>query len=261
MQTKVFTEKDMLPVKDLFCRVRQFYFGANEKPLSAAEADTRNAVDYIAAIRKETEVLASFPGECPRLLLYCLGLVKTALSEKNYRMAGDLSDVGIRLCGVFFFPYLSRAAFVRRAVRPFEEKHECAFFVPKGQDTEAAFLAAKDTPFRFRPFFGRAKQATHYEEGDYDAEFRQAHPTLYGAFMAVGLVLFFGAFVLYWFLAHRAFDKDGALLLLGYLGAGAFGTGLFSLLLSFIRQYMGHVLTALFLVGGFCLAALPLLIL
>lgn len=261
MQDSCFSEKDMLPSKDLFCRVRQFYFGANEKPLSAAEADTRDAADYIAAIRREEAALAAFTGECPRLLLRCLGMIKTALTEKNYRMAGDLSDVGIRLCDVFFFPFLSRRAFVKQAVRPFEDRHECAFFAAEGEDTEAAFLAGRDTPFRLRPFFGRDRHAGHYAEGDYDAEFRAAHPALYRCFLALGLLLFFGAFVLYWVLAHRVFGKDGALLVLGYIGAGALGTGLFSLLLSFIRQYMGHVLTALLLGGGLCLAALPLLIL
>ena len=39
-------------------------------------------------------------------------------------------------------------------------------------------------------------------------------------------------------------------LILGYLGAAAFGVGLYSLVMSLVHQYMGHALTLLLLLGG-----------
>ena len=39
-------------------------------------------------------------------------------------------------------------------------------------------------------------------------------------------------------------------LILGYLGAAAFGVGLYSLAMTFVRQYMGHLLTLLLGLGG-----------
>lgn len=249
----------MLPVKDLFCRIRQFYFGTSDRPLSAASVDTREAADYVAAIRTQLQQLSAFSGQAPELLSLCLSHTMAALKDKNYRMAGDLSDAGIRLCGVYFFPFLSREAFCRDVLLPLEEKHEFHFF--ENEEAAKAFRCDRDSTCHLTPYFGRQKSESHYLDGDMDAEFQQAHPVLYRLFLYLGLVLFVGCFVLYYLLSHTIFHKSGSLLLLGYVGTFGVGMGLFSLLMSFIRQYMGHVVTFLALGLGLLCAALPLLLL
>jgi hypothetical protein len=61
---------------------------------------------------------------------------------------------------------------------------------------------------------------------------------------------FFGSIVGFGLLAGLGLSLSSPYLILGYAGAAAFGVGLYSLAMTFIRQYMGHLPTLLLGLGG-----------
>lgn len=231
-------EKTLLALKELFSRIKQFYFGTGDKPLSAAQTDAGEATEYIAAIKEAEAALSSFTGE-KGMLAETLRIVREALLDKNYRMAGDFSDAGVHLCGVYRFPCLGREKFFKRYVLPLRDKHCGDFYAAEEKD----FLAGKNLFLRLSPSFVREKDTARYYTVDYDEEFHAAHPIYYALFVLLGLCLFVGAIVAFAVISHTVLPVSGAVIILGYFGAAGIGTALVSLTMSFIRQYMGHPLT------------------
>lgn len=250
-------EKKLLTAKDVFCRIKQFYYGSGDRREALATADVGRSADYIAALR-ELEGLFSpeeRAEEAPRLLLSCAEKIRAALADSNFRLAGDLADAAVRLCGVFDFPFFSRRRFYETVALPLEDKHGLALFEDEGEE----FLSGKDSKARLRPVFSSKKRYMRYSDGDADGDFQLAHPWLYRLFTVLGLLVFALPIVLFALLSS-AFG-GGAWVILGYFGAAALGMGLDSLLFSFIRQYMGHTLTLLLCIGGVALMGLSLLLL
>ena len=242
------TEKHLFELKDLFFRVRQFYFGAGRDTLVSAGVDKGETAEYVAALKKEEAAIGKeeegkpLAPDADEMLLYTVTLIKDALLSKDYRMAGDLAELGTRLCGVYVFPAISRKRFFEKQIKPLRDKHGDELFV----DQEERFLMEKNAPLVLKPSFSTRMRGARYYEEDNDAQMLEAHPVLYALFAALGMLLFVGAIVLY----ALFFDGNGALDILGYLGAAVFGTGLFSLSAAFMHQYMGHKLTlSLFAVG------------
>ena len=255
------TEQNIYILKDIFYRVKQFYFGTSDKTLSAASVSSGEATEYIAALRDAEQSLfgeseAGMPKDADAMLLRAVLLIKEAFLDKSFRLAGDLAEAAVHLCGVYTFPFLSRERFMDKHLIPLREKHEVCFF----EEEEAAFLAERDLRVRLRPVFHRPKHDAYYYEEDSDGEMSAAHPVLYSAFAVLGILLFVGALVGYGLLTH-ALSLFGAWVILGYIGAAALGVSLFSLLMAWIRQYMGHALTLTLLTGGGLCILISLLLL
>jgi hypothetical protein len=260
------TEAQAYELKDLFYRIKQFYFGTSDKPLSAAAVSTGEATEYIAALREAEKSIEAYEAEsaqkrllpdAPLMLLRACALIREALLDRNYRMAGDIAAASIRLIGVYTFPCLSRAKFWRKHILPLREKHEIAFFA----EEEQAFLGGKNQRLVLSPSFApRAQDAKYYDE-DTDGEMLEAHPCLYVLFAVLGLCLLVGSLVGYGVLVGSVLALSGAWVILGYFGAAAFGISLFSLAMAWIHQYMGHRLTGALAVLGFLLMALSILLL
>ena len=246
------TEKHLFELKDLFFRVRQFYFGAGRDTLASAGVDKGETAEYVAALKKEEAAIGkegekTLAPDADEMLLYTVTLIKDALLSKDYRLAGDLAELGARLCGVYTFPAISRKRFFEKQIVPLREKHGDELF----SELEERFLKEKNTSLVLKPSFSTRMRGARYYEEDSDAEMLEAHPVLYALFAVFGMLLFVGAIVLY----ALVLDGNGALDILGYLGAAAVGTGLFSLSAAFMHQYMGHKLTlSLFAVGAIFVA-------
>ena len=253
------TEKQAAELKDLFFRIKQFYFGMSDRTESAARMVAGESMEYIAALKTAEATLfgsgegKALPADADETLLSVCTEIRLALGGKNIRLAGDLALLGIRLLGVYTFPYMGRARFVKKHLLPFREKHGVGYFTA----WEAEFLAGKNAFFRLRPVFSHSEG--YYYEDDADEALSVAHPLLYRAFLLLGMLLFIGSVVGYGFLAG-ALSLSSGWLVLGYLGAAALGAGLFSLLLAWVRQYLGHLPTALLLGGGALIALLSLVL-
>lgn len=256
------TAQNVYVLKDIFYRVKQFYFGTSDKTLSAANMTSGEATEYIDALKNAEKTLFSeTDGSCASdadaMLLRAVLLVKSALSEKNFRMAGDIADAAVHLSGVYTFPYLSRKRFWEKHLLPLREKHEEAFFA----EEEALFLTQKDAKIKLTPVFHREKHGAYYYEEDSDGEMSAAHPVLYLLFAALGILLFAGSIIAYGVVTSAVLGLSGAWCILGYLGAALFGVSLFSLLMSFIRQYMGHALTVSAFAFGIAFMLISILLL
>ena len=247
------TEKQALALKDIFFRIKQFYYGVSDKPLSAAGMTAGDSAEYIAAL-KEAEASLFLPEEgkalakdAEKMLRILCETTRAALSEKNIRLAGDLSALGVRLIGVYAFPYMSRRDFVAKCLLPLREKHGIRLFA----EEEAAFLAGAQLSFRLSPSF--VSREGRYYDDDADEALKLAHPVFYAVFVLLGLLLFAGSVVGFGVFAGEVLSLSSPWLILGYLGAAAFGVGLYSFFMAFVHQYMGHLLTLLLSVGGaFC---------
>lgn len=254
------TEKQALALKDIFFRIKQFYYGVSDKPLSAANLTAGDSAEYIAALKTAEETLFLPDGGKPLdddadgMLRTLCTETRTALTEKNVRLAGDLASLGVRLIGVYTFPFMKRSDFVRKCLIPLREKHEISLF----EAEEQAFLKKSSRPFRLSPSF--APREGRYYEDDADEALKLAHPFLYALFVALGVLLFAGSIVGFGLFAGLALAVSSPWLILGYLGAAALGVGLYSLLMSFVHQYMGHTVTLLLTVSGALAVLLSLLL-
>ena len=181
-------EKKILAVKDVFCRVKQFYYGVSDKRAALYVADTGRTAEYTKALRDLRGIFtpAEQQGEAAGYLLACAEQIEEAFAERNFRLAGDLAEAGIRLCSVFDFPYFSRKRFYETVVSPLEERHGVSFFADGGK----AFLAGKDKRIALRPVFTQRERHLHYSEENTDADFELAHPWLYRLFLVLGLLVF-----------------------------------------------------------------------
>ena len=244
------TEAQALALKDIFYRIKQFYYGVSDKPLSAANLSAGDASEYIAVLMEAETTLFSpsegrrLPADADKMLLHTCQLARTALKEKNIRLAGDLSALGVRLVGVYTFPSMGRTRFWRECMLPFRDKHGETLFAA----LEEEFLKGKSTALRLTPSFSRGEG--RYYDDDADEALKLAHPFLYWVFVLFGILLFFGSVVAFGFVAGMGFGISSPYLILGYLGAAAFGAGLYSLVMTFVRQYMGHLLTGILAIGG-----------
>lgn len=244
------TETQALALKDIFYRVKQFYYGVSDKSQSAMGLTAGEASEYIAAMKEaEASLLISEEGkqlaaDAPRMLSHTCRLVREALVDKNIRLAGDLAALGVRLIGVYTFPAMGRKRFWERCMTPFREKHGDGFYA----ELEAEFLGGAPTALRLSPSFARAEG--RYYEDDADEAFKLAHPIVYGVFVFLGIVCFFGSIVGFGLVAGMGLSLSSPYLLLGYLGAAMLGVGLYSLVMTLTRQYMGHLLTLFLTLGG-----------
>ena len=254
------TEKQLLALKDIFFRIKQFYYGVSDKPLSAASMTAGDSAEYIATLKTaEATLFAPESGktvapDAESMLRTLCAEIRTALVEKNVRLAGDLSALGVRLVGVYTFPYMSRRDFVKKCLVPLREKHEVALFAAE----EQAFLSEGQLSLRLSPSF--APREGRYYEDDADEALKLAHPVVYGIFVLLGILLFAGCIVGFGLLAGIGLSLSSPWLILGYFGAAAFGVGLYSFLMAFVHQYMGHTLTLLLGGGGALSMLLSLLL-
>ena len=252
------TEKSLYELKDLFFRVRQFYFGAERDALASSGVDKGETAEYIAALGQAENACFGKGGaktlasDADGMLLYTVKTLKSALKERDYRLAGDLAEVGSRLCGVYVFPFISRKRFWEKQIVPLREKHSEELFCALEND----FFKEKNTAFALKPSFSTRLRGARYYEEDSDAEMLEAHPVIYTLFAVLGMLLFVGVIVAYALLL----GGNGAWDILGYLGAAVFGAGLFSFPMAFIHQYMGHKLTFSLLAVGALFAALSVLL-
>lgn len=247
-------------VKDLFFRVKQFYYGSAERTEVSLAVSAGEVTEYVTALKQAADACeaesalpqAKHEEDAPHMLARVCLLIVDALTERDYRLAGDLSEMGIRLVGVYGFPYLGRARFVKKVLAPLREKYALSLW----EEEEKAFLSLPDAAFVLRPSFRAPREEGYYVNEDADDSLKAAHPILYFLFVLFGAVLFFGSMIGYAAVTALALSLSGGFVLLGLLGSALLGVGLFSLLMAFAGQYFGHKPTFALLIGGALLMAI-----
>lgn len=237
------TEKQALAFKDLFYRIKQFYYGASDHPFSSAHRSSGDAAEYIAAL-KEAEENLSLPeagrplaDDAAEMFSYTARLTREALADGNIRLAGDAAALGVQLVGVYTFPCMKRQRFWKKCVLPFREKHSEDLFA----EVEADFLSRRSATLWLRPSFSHGEG--YYYDDDADESLRSSHPVVYALFILLGILLFLGSVTLFGLVSGLGLHITSFWMILGYAGAAALGVGLYSFAMTFIRQYMGHLLT------------------
>ncbi len=250
------TKEMLFELRELFSRITQFYFGSGRESLASAGVDAGECSEYIAALKEIENTPRASDGsvadDADDMLLYTVGRIKDAFLDKNYRLAGMMASVGGRLVGVYTFPCLSRKKFFQKYVEPLRDT--------EGHDLYAAleerFLSLPNVSLVLKPSFSARTRDGRYFDADPDTALMEAHPVVYTLFGVLGSLLFIWSIIGYGLLTPI---KNGWLVL-GFFGGALFGTGLFSLLMAWIHQYMGHKATALLLVLGAALMGLSVLL-
>lgn len=244
------TEKQALAFKDLFYRIKQFYYGASDHPFSSAHRTSGDAAEYIAALKEMEESLSRSDAGRPladdaaRMFSETSRITREALAEGDIRLAGDVAALGVQLVGVYTFPCIKRQRFWKKCVLPFREKHGEGFFA----EVEADFLSRRSATLWLRPAFSHGEG--YYYDDDADESLKLSHPVVYTLFVVMGVLLFLGSIAAFGLISGLGLGITSFWMILGYAGAAALGVGLYSFAMTFIRQYMGHLLTISLTVCG-----------
>ena len=116
-----------------------------------------------------------------------------------------------------------------------------------------------------KPYFSKKAPKNKWEffSATSDEDFKRLHPIGYNWLCAAGitaLMLPQIIFVVYCDFINPA-PTDSGWSILGYVGSFIIGIGLFNIVAAWIHQYLGHLLTAVCLLGGAALIALSMYLL
>ncbi len=117
--------------------------------------------------------------------------------------------------------------------------------------------------YEVRPLFTKKspKNKWDYFSPSSDVDFKLLHPVLYPVLATIGCVALILPILIY-YICILAFSLPNEWpILLGLVGVVTFGVGLFNIVAAWLHQYLGHLLTAVCLIGGVVITALSMLLL
>ena len=99
------TENQALFLKDVLFRVKQFYYGVSDKPLSAAQMTAGEATEYVAALKEAEQSLCLpdrgrvLPPDADTMLLQLCKLTREALLDTiwAYEYRSDIRTVDVHI--------------------------------------------------------------------------------------------------------------------------------------------------------------------
>ena len=118
---------------------------------------------------------------------------------------------------------------------------------------------------KIKPVFNSKmpQEASRFFEMDSDDDFKAKHPFAYPVLVIIGItVLCLPLFVyVLVFAAVDAGNQDfNALILVGLIGSFMIGVGLFNLVAAFLKQYLGHTVTLVCILGGLLICIISLVL-
>ena len=207
---------------------------------SAAEGGARfqELTDEIRAARQTVQDNA--PREEKAVLLYCIDTLFLLLEEGDPQTIFDYADAIHNVPEV----YLGKRNLysLRREMHAFRRKYGRDYF---------PFLR------RLSPRFTRKapENSLEFFSREADADFKWLFPGVYRLLCLLGIAAIVLPMVGYLVCAVLLELPSEWPLLLGMAGAFVFGVGLFNLVAAWMHQYLGHLLTAVCLLGGGALTA------
>ena len=179
--------------------------------------------------------LHSAPAE-KRILLYCIDTLLAILNEGDTQKIFDFADA-IHNIPEIYMQKRNLYSF-RRELKAFQKKYGKKYF-PFIDEVKPHFT--KKAPKNKWEYFSPAS----------DEDFKRLHPIGYKVLCLIGitaLMLPQIIYILYCLLINPA--PNEWTLMLGYVGTFVIGIGLFNIVAAWIHQYLGHLLTAVCLLGG-----------
>ena len=179
--------------------------------------------------------LHSAPAE-KRILLYCIDTLLAILNEGDTQKIFDFADA-IHNIPEIYMQKRNLYSF-RRELKAFQKKYGKKYF-PFIDEVKPHFT--KKAPKNKWEYFSPAS----------DEDFKRLHPVGYKVLCLIGitaLMLPQIVYIVYCLLINPA--PNEWTLMLGYVGTFVIGIGLFNIVAAWIHQYLGHLLTAVCLLGG-----------
>lgn len=200
-------------------------------------------VSSIKGARKRI-VMHSAPAE-KKILLYCIDTLFEILKEGDKQKIFDFADA-IHNIPEIYMQKRNLYSF-RRELKAFQNKYGKHYF-----------------PFidEVKPYFSKKapKNKWEYFSAASDEDFKKLHPVGYICLVGIGITVLLLPIIIYstyLFLIHPPMEMDAVVsfgdftaFLLGMFGTFAMGIGLFNIVAAWIHQYLGHLLTAVCLLGG-----------
>ena len=177
----------------------------------------------------------SAPAE-KKILLYCIDTLFNILDEGDKQKIFDFSDA-IHNIPEIYMQKRNLYSF-RRELKAFQKKYGKKYF-PFIDEVKPHFT--KKAPKNKWEYFSPAS----------DEDFKRLHPVGYKVLCLIGitaLMLPQIVYIVYCLLINPA--PNEWTLMLGYVGTFVIGIGLFNIVAAWIHQYLGHLLTAVCLLGG-----------
>ena len=179
--------------------------------------------------------LHSAPAE-KRILLYCIDTLLAILNEGDTQKIFDFADAIHNIPEVYM--QKRNLYSFRRELKAFQKKYGKKYF-PFIDEVKPHFT--KKAPKNKWEYFSPAS----------DEDFKRLHPIGYKVLCLIGitaLMLPQIVYIVYCLLINPA--PNEWTLMLGYVGTFVIGIGLFNIVAAWIHQYLGHLLTAVCLLGG-----------
>ena len=177
----------------------------------------------------------SAPAE-KNILLYCIDTLFEILNEGDKQKIFDFADA-IHNIPEIYMQKRNLYSF-RRELKAFQKKYGKHYF---------AFING------VKPHFTKKAPENKWEyfSAASDEDFKRLHPVGYKWLCGIGITALMLPQIIY--LAYCLFINPAPnewTLMLGYVGTFIVGIGLFNIVAAWIHQYLGHLLTAVCLLGG-----------
>ena len=207
--------------------------------------DRKRYESTIVSIREARKKINmhSVPAE-KEILLYCIDTLFEILNEGDRQKIFDFADA-IHNIPEIYMQKRNLYSF-RGELQDFQKKYG-----------EHYFTFIKDV----KPHFTKKAPNNKWEffSPSSDEDFKKLHPIGYKFLCALGIFALMLPQVIYlaYIIAINPAPNEGWIML-GYVGTFIVGIGLFNIVAAWIHQYLGHLLTAICLLGGTALTFLSL---
>ena len=201
-----------------------------------------SAIASIKAARKK--INANSPLNEKKILLYCIDTLFKIINEGNTQKIFDFADA-IHNIPEIYIQKRNLYSF-RKELTSFQKKYGKHYFT---FINEAKPHFTKKAPNNKWEFFSPTS----------DEDFKKLHPIGYKFLCALGIFALMLPQIIYlaYIIAINPAPNEGWIML-GYVGTFVVGIGLFNIVAAWIHQYLGHLLTAMCLLGGTALTFLSL---
>ena len=188
----------------------------------------------------------SAPAE-KNILLYCIDTLFEIMNEGDKQKIFDFADA-IHNIPEIYMQKRNLYSF-RKELKAFQKKYGKHYF---------AFIN------EVKPHFTKKapKNKWEYFSATSDEDFKKLHPVGYKWLCGIGITALMLPQIIY--TAYCLFINPAPnewTLMLGYVGTFIIGIGLFNIVAAWIHQYLGHLLTAVCLLGGTALTLFSMYIL